>query len=214
MDISHEKDSDRIWLASYPRSGNTFIRVLLAECFNIPVAAKWENNPSDIAINRLTGGKFATPRISRILKTHDLPSDGAKFIYLVRDGKSSIISYHHYLHDFTDKRPTLEDVISGDVDYGSWSDHFRGWNKHSDRSNGLILKFEDFTNDPSSALDLLSGFLNQSPIKPFTKTFSEMHEADPKFFRVGKNRSEEFTEDQAAMFELRHGDLMRELGYG
>lgn len=204
---------DEIWLASYPRSGNTFIRMLLADCFDLPVAARWENNPADLAINRLTGSSFATPRSAKITKTHHVPDDDQKYIYVVRDGKSALLSYFHYLRDFGGTKLSIEDVIVGNAPCGSWSDHVKSSTSELRADNFLLLRFEEVIRSPSIEVEKLAHFLEQSPRRQFERTFEEMHDADPKFFRLGRDRAEEFTAVQSKLFEHHHGAVMRELGY-
>lgn len=210
--FSHDR-TNAIWLASYPRSGNTFIRILLADCFEIPVAARVENNPSDLAIKRLTGSDRSTPRQSTIVKTHDYPEGEERFIYLVRDGISAILSYYHYLREIASNSCTIEDVIRGDVIFGSWSDHLAAWIPNIRPNHSILLRFEEFTAKPEAAIEALAGFLGRRPARSFKRKFTEMHAADPVFFRVGRNRTEEMTADQSHLFQECHGEQMRSLGY-
>lgn len=172
-----------------------------------------KNNPSDLAINRLTGKNEATPRTAQILKTHDLPKESVRFIYLIRDGRSAIMSYYYYLRNIAGLHLSLEDVIVGNAPAGSWSNHVRAWTEKLRGGQSILLRFEDFTQSPSVAVKELSRFLDREPHRAFTRTFGEMHKADPMFFRVGKNRTKDFTFEQSRLFNEHHAAVMREFSY-
>src|SRR5258708_40306388 len=89
-----------VWIASYPRSGNTFLRILLERVFEMPsysayyVEGTEHRDPSAEALQeaprlpwnwrgRLTDSD-AAPQI--VIKTHDLPTDKAPAIFIARDG--------------------------------------------------------------------------------------------------------------------------------
>ncbi len=112
-----------IWLASYPRSGNTFFTVVLTRAFGIyptysvydesyyvrrPDHKKVPNNlqalMQDAAVDSMDGvAKLDRPFF---LKTHDLPSsDNWPAIYIVRDGRDVLVSYAHYIIDFERSEP-------------------------------------------------------------------------------------------------------------
>jgi hypothetical protein len=78
------------------------------------------------------------------VKTHDPPEDNCKAIYIVRDGRSTCVSFYHYLKDFPhlDLKFSIRDVIAGFTPFGSWGDHLDHW-KPLDRPNTLFLKYED-----------------------------------------------------------------------
>jgi hypothetical protein len=102
-----------IWLASYPRSGNTFFRILLNHIYGIQTYSIY-NDPlfselrgfADVVGHQKLEMDYEEMAASDELffvKTHDLPSDCSPAIYLVRDGRDSIVSYAHYIMSFRDK---------------------------------------------------------------------------------------------------------------
>jgi hypothetical protein len=59
-----------------------------------------------------------------IAKTHEpAPAEPEKAIYVVRDGRSSIVSYWHYRRQIAFDNAPLIDIVRGDVWGGGWSDH-------------------------------------------------------------------------------------------
>src|ERR1700761_3889610 len=119
-----------IWLASYPRSGNTLLRIILKSVFELPSFSK-HGDEDDIAADpklaELVGHQAMTADLQQmrksadlyLVKTHDPPEDDGKAIYIVRDGRAACESFHHYLRDFSDRDSvSLTDVIAGFTPFG------------------------------------------------------------------------------------------------
>src|SRR3546814_7459149 len=66
------------------------------------------------------------------------PTDDAPAIYVVRDGRSSIVSYWHYLQTFGNYQVDLKDVVLGNVPFGSWSEHVERWSPDRRRATLLL----------------------------------------------------------------------------
>ncbi len=217
-----------VWLASYPRSGNTFLRILLQNVFHI----------ATYSLYRVQGQEFPDPsaealdeapylpcdweqRVSSasdakltLIKTHDAPRDGAPAIYLVRDGRAAIDSYYHYHQKFAFEKPSLTDVIAGACQFGGWSDHYHGWQPRS-RPNTLFLQYEDLVTQPAKVIPQIADFLHLSPGNGELPSFAELQGKFPAFFRRGLTDAflRDWTADQFALFNACHGALSEELGY-
>ena len=108
-----------VWLASYPRSGNSLLQDTkrfsqnrdLPAFFYCQRRAYWSHRPIS---GRTSLSKVAVSDHTYFIKTHDPPQDHAKAIYIIRDGGSTVISYFHFLKDFTVETKSLEDVVMGD----------------------------------------------------------------------------------------------------
>ena len=200
-----------IWLASYPRSGNTLLRTILNDCFDVVTGSKYPEADTYAPHRQLIGLERGLP--SRLMKTHDHPTDDAPAIVSVRDGRASVVSYWHFLGDYSEP-VDLRNVISGSVGFGSWSDHVRAWNPET-RPDTLRLRFEEFSVDPEVAIEALATFLNLRPLRRFDKTFDDLQMVDAKFFRSGDNAANirELSGDNLALFTEVHGPTMRHLGY-
>lgn len=202
-----------MWLASYPRSGNTYLRILLNAAFGSVVTSKYDEDYS--AFPEVFGnilGRTAPDRFG-IRKTHDIEADCSPAIYIIRDGRASVVSYFHFCQKFEVNR-SLESIIRGQTPFGSWSSHYRGWSP-KERESTLFLRFEDVVARPDEAIEQLAGFLCTRPIGRFHGDFQTLHQISPDFFRTGSNSRNalEMTEQELALFDELHGDLMRELGY-
>jgi hypothetical protein len=213
----------KVWLASYPRSGNTFIRMVLSESFGIKSTSVYSSEDADMRDKEWLASRLGYPGALEELdfmpeewigvKTHDLPSDDAPAIYIVRDGRAAIASYKHFLEDYTDQRPSMEDIIRGEVWPGSWSAHFAAWSPEN-RKNTLLLKYEDMKKNIQGVCESISLFLGVPQKQVFSQKFDELHSLAPTLFRSANNDlniSE--MKPCAELFEAEHGSLMTQMGY-
>ena len=102
----------RLWLASYPRSGNTFLRSVLNQSFDIKSTSVYPAENANIEgsdwFADCVGYAGSLDNVAELnlkekwvgVKTHDLPPDDGPAIYVVRDGRAAVVSYLHYLNAF------------------------------------------------------------------------------------------------------------------
>jgi len=100
-----------IWLASYPRSGNTLVRLVLAQVYGYNTYSLY-NDPDlrDMGMADILHQKdflregiveYENAEKPYFVKTHLLPhaDDTNKAIYIVRDGRDTLVSHAHYRID-------------------------------------------------------------------------------------------------------------------
>ena len=207
----------RIWLASYPRSGNTYFRILWHHYYGLPTYSTYYDfraRGEGGDVSELMGHKNKVPGGDPLAlwKTHELEQDTfLPAFYLVRDGREVCVSYAKYLGI------SIEDVIKGNTKYGSWSDHVMHWMHRPNRPR--LIKFEELVSveDPGDLLDSIirhCGIYMPRKDSP-PPQFTELHEKNPEFFRSGKLDSwmSEMTLDQQDMFWHHHERAMHFLGY-
>lgn len=219
-----------VWLASYPRSGNTFVRVILNSVFGVKTTSLYGQGDMRVfsaqpgvmeAVghfqSEVQGAELiaAAQRSDRIyfVKTHEAPPTADPTIYIVRDGRSAIASYHHYLNEVEKLDVSREAVIEGKVYAGSWSDHFATWNP-LERSQTLLLRYEEITRDTDGLIRQLAEFSGTAPRSAQPPSFEDLHALHPNFFRAGSDGANiaEMAPHLPRFLEL-HGPLMRRLGY-
>jgi FkbM family methyltransferase len=219
------------WLASYPRSGNTLLRLILKNVFDQPSFSKHDDAAdigSDPRLADLVGHQFLTGKWAdesarfqadaecKLVKTHDPPEDDSPAIYIVRDGRSACRSFYHYLKEFPHLRArfSLMDVICGFTPFGSWSDHLTDWNPQK-RPRTLLLKYEDLLNRPDAGIAQLAEFLQLAPRRNWQNRFDELRPLNPRFFRAGESNDPKtaLAGEDAAVFWAQHLDWMRQLDY-
>ena len=217
-----------VWIASYPRSGNTFLRILLQNFFRLPTYSVYNvegqgfADPSAAALDEAP----MLPRNWRVLlseanqakkiliKTHDRPEAEGPAIYLIRDGRAAIDSYFHYHKKFAFEKPTLTEVIAGACQFGGWGDHYLGWEPKT-RAQTLFLRYEDLVSRPEQLIPVIGEFLNEKPANGHVPSFEELQHQFPVFFRRGCNDDflREWTPGQMALFNELYGTVMEDLQY-
>ena len=217
-----------MWLASYPRSGNTFLRIILQNLFGLATYSVYRTegaNFPDPSADALEQAPFL-PRDWRhrltdapgaeqvLIKTHDSQEPGGQTIYLVRDGYAVIDSYFNYHKKFSFEQPSLTEVIAGACQFGRWSEHYLSWQPQS-RPRTLFVRYELLVNHPHDCVPVLADFLQMKPRTGRLPTFAELKERSPAFFRRGQDRSfiEQWTPAQRCLFNELHGSVMTQLGY-
>ena len=217
-----------IWLASFPRSGNTFFRVLLNSVFGIKTYSIYDDR-YDIGANKtlseVVGHQFLPPdfNLARaraadtlyFVKTHDRPDKAStdKVIYLLRDGRESTLSYVRYLQDYMGQQTSIREAINGDVQYGGWGEHVAAW-APKDAPDTLLIRFEELIRDPLGLVSQIEEFTGIEAVSDQIPSFDELHKRGPTFFRSGKTDTwkREYSEADHLAFWLRNYPIM--LGYG
>jgi lipopolysaccharide transport system ATP-binding protein len=231
-----------IYLVSYPRSGNTWSRTLIEHCFDVSTYTLYSNRLHNMLVERY-GTALPTPpaaeelqMLSRdlrqflaasqdvfILKTHEMPFSeffvGERAIHVVRHPGAVFWSYWHFLRDFELKIIDLNSVILGKY-FGSWSMHTELW-QHAGRTLGeanyLRYSYEQMHQNIGDICERLSVFLDM-PIRRSVDTmlsFEEQNRIQPKLVRQGKIDAwqDHYTAAQREFLVMRHGVVMRSLGY-
>jgi hypothetical protein len=219
-----------IWLASFPRSGNTLLRQILKQVFKQETYSD-SNDPNDLGIHQ-AGKKFAghqnyigkwsdfyesakNSETINFIKTHQPPRDTGKAIYVVRDGRAAIISYFHFIREFRgDTNKTLSDVILGKTALGSWSAHLEKW-QPLERKNTLLVRFEDLSQSVEKCISEIAQFTGLNPQGPWMNPLSRFREAMPGFVRQGCNQTNiaELDGEEKQLFWDQHSGWIKKLGY-
>ena len=222
-----------VWLASYPRSGNTLLRQVLKACFDLPSCEGLESVPAnfrepDGIRDEFYGSYFvegdpdAFYQRARsgsdlvLVKSHQLPRDDAKAIYVVRDGRLALKSYVKYQDTYHPGTSSFESLLVGDHPYGEWTSHYRAWCERA-RGETLVLRFEELLNADAELLVRVATFLGWTdPVRPWANPQATLRERDPAFFGTGSGawRPDPFwTEARLRQFYTLHGPLLAQLGY-
>jgi hypothetical protein len=227
-----------VWLASYPRSGNTFLRILLHRLFGVPTLSVYSMTDGQKRIAedvgklmRLVGqmeeardiNLAHTDSVTHFVKTHNLPEDDhSPAIVLVRDGRDAVVSHAHFYlkteRGIDDPRKevfegALEQIITGDH-FGGWSGNVNAWTSrvHPD----MVIRFEDLIDDPLNIVNATVRRLGINvPMRGEPPSFEELHGMVPWFFRKGKSGGwrQEMPPHLEKLFLERHGGTLRQLGY-
>lgn len=223
-----------IWLASYPRSGNTFFRLLLSHAFGTGTYSIY--NPDRRGpVGEIIGHQLMRRSLEdmaqdprpHFVKTHELPGqDAYPAIFLVRDGRDALVSYAHFILAYERPAPssdpvafrqTLHDLIVQDDSFGGWSANVLGW---SSRPATTVVKFEDLVRDPLPTVRRALAAIGLTPdgaaCAAAVPTFEELRARIPQFFRRGQVGAwqTEMPEALHDLFWQRHRRAMERFGYG
>jgi hypothetical protein len=155
-----------IFLSSYPRSGNTYLRAILNNCFELKSASVYPNDLGNRKvlenyvghIEHSNDGKIPLQAFANkliLVKTHGTFPKNCKSIYVLRDARPVALS----LYNFFDQRIPLEDVIIGNHPWGTWKDHVKFFTDDLPE-NRLVLRYEDLKDEIGQSLKKISEFLN------------------------------------------------------
>jgi hypothetical protein len=224
-----------IWLASYPRSGNTLLRTVLSQTMGLGSYSDVER-PLEYRLHADARKSFGNLEFSGswndfyhhacnskelfLIKTHCAPRDDHPAIYVVRDGRAATESYLAFHQSFTDESAphprSLLALSLGDDYYGDWSSHYQIWNPPA-QTRRLLLRFEDLEHADQTLLDRLQQFVGyQGQVRPFVNPFLQLQSVNPEFFRHGTSTWQAdaaWTEELQAIFIALHGELLEQLAY-
>jgi len=230
--------NDDTFLVSFPKSGNTWLRFLIAYALigdRMLSMRTIDEIVPDIYSARESADQIQRPRF---LKAHDPLFDYyPKCVYVVRDYRDVLVSYYHYhiaLGSFKGDLATYIDAMNTLHPFGTWKDHVSKAllfaQKHPDRM--LIVRYEDLVNQTEDSLVRILQFCKITPklsIKEIISksSFSELRAiedkegsefkdiSDKNFFREGIVGSWNNT-ISAKLSETileRHRDVFSQLGY-
>ena len=224
-----------IWLASFPRSGNTFFRNILYEVYGME-SGTFHLDPD----YHLDKNYEAYP----FVKTHLLPSQlqpadlSVPAVYILRDGRDTMVSMAHHRKDIvapgSDFYENLKAAIIAEKGsfFGGWSNNVLQWIKRAD----IVIRYEDLLVDPIQEAERLRKIIDlpapdKAKLPEFEKlkfgipqygsgkdrgyTQEKMKDLAQKNFRKGKAGSwkEEMPEELFDLFWSYHGDAMEAVGY-
>ena len=215
-----------LWLASYPRSGNSFLRVVLkvaSASRAIPPYAERRSTKSGRAW--IPGRSLSDMALSADLcpvKTHEFPGDDEHpAIYVVRDGRDALVSYAHYaLEPSTGSwhRSPVPFAAAGALRHDA---HFGGWAQchrlDSHEGPTEVIRFEDLIVDPLPVVEraLARLGIRRQPAPARLPSFAELHERAPRVLshRACRLTCDEMPRGLEDLFWSRHGGAMRRRGY-
>jgi hypothetical protein len=181
---------DDTFVVSYPRSGNTWTRFLIANLVhpnrevtftNIEALIPDTSSQSNRALKR-------TPR-PRIIKTHEyFDHRYPKTIYIVRDPRDVALSYYDFQRKYRqieDKFPLeryVDDFVKGRLisrDWGTWGENVASWiYTRGKRPDFLLLRYEDMMKDTTHELTRIARFLGIDPVPSRLEQAIERSSAD------------------------------------
>lgn len=161
---------DDIFIVSYPRSGNTWLRFIIGNMIykqDTISFSNLENVIPDIYVHKEK--ELVKIQRPRILKSHEyFDPRYKKVLYIVRDPRDVLLSYYYFklkikkIQEDKDLRDFSEDFVKGILDsFGNWSEHIGSWYGAREKcKNFMIVKYEDLIADMESEIKKISEFFN------------------------------------------------------
>ncbi len=185
-----------IWLASFPRSGNTFFRNVLFEVYGLR-SSTYHHDP-----DRPADPDFAS---APVVKTHLLPGQlpaelrDRPAVYLVRDGRDALVSIAHHRKDIVSPGTDfytnfLEATLAqGGSFFGGWSENVRQWTEWA----AVVIRFEDLIADPLREVEKLRSIMDlPEPDVAKLPTFKSLKFGRPRY---GGGEGADFRPDLAQL---------------
>jgi Sulfotransferase domain len=157
---------DDIFIVGYPRSGNTWFQNLVS---GVIYGVDPRVGPAVLAhelVPDLGFGKYyrryATPMY---FKSHALPcSEYRRVVYLLRDGRDVMVSYHHFLEATLGKEVDFLQCVSSEAALYPchWAQHVDAWMQNPHQAQMLVIKYEDLLREPVTELRRFCNFVGVS----------------------------------------------------
>jgi hypothetical protein len=165
---------DDTMIVSYPRSGNTWTRFLIANLLypseNVTFSNIERLIPDTSSISSRALKRIPRPRF---IKTHEyFDHRYPKVVYIVRDPRDVALSYYDFQRKYRqiqDDYPIdsyVKDFVSGrliSAGWGTWAENVASWLETRKRTNRfLLLRFEDMLDRTHAELERVATFLGIS----------------------------------------------------
>jgi sulfotransferase family protein len=225
-----------VWLASFPRSGNTMLRLLLYMVYGRRSGSLYDEPPWDGGKPTITGvvgsfGQVTEGDLDAVryrsepyfVKTHDLPRDDSPALCLIRDGRDALVSYARFVLTYEPAmaqgrafHEVLRILTESRDHFGGWSGNVRAWCARADGGRSIWLRYEDLLREPALLASAMRGLgVELQPTGDAATDFASLHRQWPDFFRRGTPGTwrDEMTEELHERFWLHHHEPMGWFGY-
>ena len=193
---------DDTFIISYPKSGNTWTRFLIANLAYPDTPANFANinqlTPDPEALSKRELARMPRPRI---IKSHQyFDPRYPRVIYVVRDPRDVALSQYHFQRKrrlFEDDYPIEQFVtrfVAGQTSpYASWGDNVASWLvTRQNRPGFLLLRYEDMLEDAARELAKVAAFLG-IPADPERIRNAVTHSAANEMRKMEKTQSRQWS---------------------
>jgi len=162
--------ADDTFVVSYPRSGNTWTRFLIANLLHPDEPATFANIERLVPDSEAQSSRYLKS-ISRprVIKSHQyFDPRYKKVIYIVRDPRDVALSYYDFqrkyrqIQDGYSLPQYVSDFVGGHLssaDWGTWGENVGSWLATRQKHAGfLLLRYEDMVADTERELTKIAAF--------------------------------------------------------
>jgi hypothetical protein len=231
-----------VFVASYPRSGSTWLRFLLFETLTRNEAGFDNVNRVIPDVGMHVDATVLLANQGRLIKTHEpFRREYKRAVYVVRDVRDVVLSEYAYQNALGRIRGTFDEYVTDFLQgtatgYGSWQDHVRGWIDSPLEASGdlLVVRYRDLRKDTQTHLQRIMSFLGvevdrQTIVRAIQNNeFQKMRAKEDRSPQLGKSVDaerrfvrkgavggwrEQLTIEQLRRIEDKTGIMMARLGY-
>jgi hypothetical protein len=157
-----ETEPQDVFIVGYPKSGNTWMQFMMTSLIN-GIEPSYLNLSlvSDFVPDVHYKKFYKRYRDISFFKSHHYPTPNyKKIIYLVRDGRDSMVSYYH-MNKVQFEGYSLEEMIRNGRGLfpGKWHEHVKRWTDNPFESQMIIVKYEDLKCDPLQEMKRIGAFI-------------------------------------------------------
>lgn len=180
--------ADDTFIVSYPRSGNTWTRFLIANLLHPKEPITFANIECLIPDAEAQSHVYlkSIPR-PRVIKSHEyFDHRYPRVIYIVRDPRDIALSYYNFQRKYRqipDEYPLTQyvgDFVGGrlsSADWGTWAENVGSWLVRKNDLRFLLIRYEDMVSDPVQELAKVARFFGLEPAPDFLATAIERSSA-------------------------------------
>jgi hypothetical protein len=236
LGLARLEESD-VFICSYPKSGNTWVRFLLANLLRPDLEISFRNLDEivpDLHRRRIASKIDALPS-PRFIKHHFRQFGGwSAYVYIVRDGRDAMVSYYHYEQQAGRFSGSFSEFLAAKHKFGAWHEHVSAALARSrERPDSfLVLRYENLQLDPVGCTRSLAKFCGigvdstvidravaRSEVDTLRRLERDHGPETPRstgsFFRSGRRGEWEewFGPKELELFHSQAGPVLEQLGY-
>lgn len=227
------------FVTSYPKSGNTWVRFLIANMHHPEKTITFRNLEKYVPMKKRSPERIAQMDPPRYMKTHMPRFEYFPWcVYIYRDVRDVAISFYHFAEQHSWYDGTLSEFVRDDW---PWQNIWLSWDEHVERAieasqrrpdRFLLLQYETMLEQPLAEARRLAQFCNLDLSEEELRTAvadssfenlqsleekygHETEEDDVTFFRKGERRQwkEELDNSDRKVLIERFGNTLERLGY-
>jgi Sulfotransferase domain len=153
-----------VFIVGFPKSGNTWFQHLVS---GVVHGVDARTSPPLLAYDlvpdvhqRAFYRRYSTPMF---FKSHSLPRpDYHRVVYLLRDGRDTMVSCFHYLEALRRAKLDFLDLVTAGAPEipCKWHQHVNAWHQNPHDARMLVIKYEDLVSEPVEQLERFCKFIN------------------------------------------------------
>lgn len=227
-------DSD-VFVVSYPRSGNTWLRYLLTGLVCADREIDYDLVAKTVIDFYVNKEHLETAAPVRYIKSHEpYTKRYPKVLYIYRDGRDVCGSYYRFYKQFYGYTKNfdefLKSMLNGNVRFGAWQDHIDSWLSRDHDIPFLAVQYEKMLTGSSETIREISAFLGLDltdsviqkaldsssigfQMKEFLKNTSGKTIEPPDIKNKQLKWISEFSPESQDYFFEKAGHVMSKLGY-